>query len=106
MDPSKTFEATQLSGRIDSLLREYGLSSQADIDSVRTREGEIFNDHNLRFQLDRITISQLIAFNNALKQDTPYINIESVRIEANRKNPEQLEVRYGVNSFDLKDGSL
>ena len=106
VDPSKTFEATQLSGRIDSLLREYGLSSQADIDSVRTREGEIFNDHNLRFQLDRITISQLIAFNNALKQDAPYINIESVRIEANRKNPEQLEVRYGVNSFDLKDDSL
>ncbi len=106
VDPSKTYEAARLSGRVDTLLREYGLSSQADIDPVRTREGEIFNDHNLRVRLSRITIAQLIAFNNALSMDSPYINIESVRIAANRNNPEQLDVRYEINSFDLKDDML
>lgn len=106
VDPSKTYEAARLSGRVDALLREYGLSAQADIDPVRTREGEIFNDHNIRVRLNRISIAQLIAFNEALGMDTPYINIESVRIAANRNNPEQLDVRYEINSFDLKDDML
>lgn len=103
VDPSKTYAAAQLSGRIDSRLRSADLSGRADIDSVRTREGEIFNDHNLRVQLNRISIAQLIHFNALLKEDTPYINIQSVRIRANRRNPEQLDVRFEINSFDLKE---
>lgn len=106
VDPSKTFAATQLSGRIDNLLRSTGLSGSADIDSVRTREGEIFNDHNLRVRLSRISIGQLINFNTLLKEDSPYINVQSVRIAANRRNPEELDVRFEINSFDLKADSF
>lgn len=106
VDPSKTFAAARLSGRVDSLLRASGLSARADIDPVRTREGEIFNDHNLRVRLSRISIAQLIQFNQAIRQDSPYINIESVRVAANRGNPEQLDVRFEINSFDLKEESL
>ena len=106
VDPSKTYAAAQLSGRIDSLLRSVGLSGKADIDSVRTREGEIFNDHNLRVRLNRISINQLINFNARLKEETPYINIQSVRIAASRKNPEELDVRVEINSFDLKEQGL
>lgn len=106
VDPSKTYAAAQLSGHVDSLIRKSGLSGQADIDPVRTREGEIFNDHNLRVRLSRISIAQLIKLNNLLKQETPYINIQSVRIQKNSRNPEQLDVRYEINSFDLKDPNL
>ena len=106
VDPAKTYAAVQLSGRVDSLLRSARLSGRADIDSVRTREGEIFNDHNLRVRLNRVSLKQLINLNSLLKQDTPYINIQSVRIEANRRNPQQLDVRIEVNSFDLKEDSL
>jgi len=106
VDPSKTYAAAQLSGRVDSLVRQTGLSGQADIDPVRTRESEIFNDHNLRLRLSRISIAQLIKLNNLLKQETPYINIQSVRIQKDRRNPEQLDVRYEINSFDLKDPNL
>ena len=103
VDPSKTYAASQLSGKIDSLIRQTGLSNQADIDPVRTREGEIFNDHNLRVRLSRISIAQLIVLNKLLIQETPYINLQSVRIQKNRSNPEQLDVRYQINSFDLID---
>lgn len=106
VDPSKTYQAAQLSGRIDALLRSAGLSGQSDIDPVLTREGEIFNDHNVRVELKRISIAQLIEFNNLLKKDTPYINTQSVRIGANRRNPEELDVRFEINSFDLKEQSL
>lgn len=106
VDPSKTYAAAQLSGQVDNLVRRTGLSGQADIDPVRTREGEIFNDHNLRLRLSRISIAQLIKLNNLLKQETPYINIQSVRIQKNSRSPEQLDVRYEINSFDLKDPNL
>ena len=103
VDPSKTYAAAQLSGQIDGLIRQTGLSNQADIDPVRTREGEIFNDHNLRVRLSRISIAQLIKLNKLLQQESPYINLQSVRIQKNRTKPDQLEVRYQINSFDLKD---
>ena len=106
VDPAKTYSAAQLSGRIDSLVRKAGLSTQADQDPVRTREGEIFNDHNLRVRLSRISISQLININALLKQETPYINIQSVRINASRQNPEELDARLEINSFDLKEETL
>lgn len=106
VDPSKTYAAAQLSGRVDTLVRQTGLSVQADIDRVLTREGEIFNDHNLRLRLSGISIAQLIKLNNLLKQETPYINIQSVRIQKDRRKPEQLDVRYEINSFDLKDPNL
>ena len=103
VDPSKTYAASQLSGQIDGLVRQTGLSNQADIDPVRTREGEIFNDHNLQVRLSRISIAQLIELNKVLQQETPYINLQRVRIQKNRTKPEQLDVRYQINSFDLKD---
>ena len=106
VDPSKTYAAAQLSGQVDNLVRRTSLSGQADIHPVRTREGEIFNDHNLRLRLSRISIAQLIKLNNLLKQETPYINIQSVRIQKNSRSPEQLDVRYEINSFDLKDPNL
>ena len=104
VDPAKTFAAAKLSGHVDNLIRRIGLS--ADIDPVLTREGEIFNDHNLRVRLGRISIAQLIQINKLFQKETPYINIQSVRIQKNRSNPMQLDVRYEINSFDLKDPNL
>lgn len=106
VDPSKTYAAAQLSGHVDNLIRRSGLTRQADIDPVRTREGEIFNDHKLSVRLDPISIAQFIKLDNLLRQETPYINIQSVQIQKDRRNPEQLDVRYDINSFDLKDPNL
>lgn len=103
VDPSKTYSGPQLSGRIDTLLRQAGLSSLADIDPVRTKEGEIFNDHDLRIRLNRITLAQLVRINSLLIKESPYINLQSMRIKANRREREQLDVRIEVNSFELKN---
>ncbi|WP_269523863.1 hypothetical protein [Coraliomargarita parva] len=106
VDPSKTYNSQQLSGQIDTLLRQANLSANADLNPVRTREGEIFNDHNIRVRLSRISISQLIQFNELIKRYTPYITMESVRISKNRNRPEELDARFEINSFELKDTSL
>ena len=103
VDPKKTYAGSQLSGQLDDILRQVALSGSADIDPVQTREGEIFNDHNLRIRLNRISIAQLIKLNKLLSQETPYINIQSVSVTKNRRNPEELDVRFKINSFDLKN---
>ncbi len=103
VDPAKTYASTRLAGRIDALVRQAGLLPNADIAPVRTREGEIFNDHNVRVRLSRISIADLIEFNSLLEQYSPYINLESIRIRKNRNRPEELDVRYEINSFELKD---
>ena len=103
VDPEKTYDGPRLSGRIDTMLRQVSLSASADIDPVKTREGEIFNDHNIRVRLNRISIAQLIRLNKLLSQETPYINLQSVRISKNRRKPEELDARYQINSFDLKN---
>jgi len=101
VDPQKTFEGTQLSGKVDSMLRQTGLSTSADIDPVLTREGEIFNDHTIRVRLKRISISQLIQISELLGKETPYINLQSVQISKNRAKPKELDIRFKINSFDL-----
>ena len=103
VDPKKTYARAQLSGRIDSIVRQVGLSGKADIDPVKTEEGEIFNNHDVNIRLSRISIAQLIQLNKLLSQETPYINLQSVRVSKNRKKPEELDARFKINSFDLND---
>lgn len=106
VDPNKTFSGAQLSEKIDSLLRQAGLSSSADIDPVKTREGEIFNDHDIRIRLKRISIADLIQLNQLIRKETPYINTEKVQITKNRNDPEELDIRFQINSFDLIEDSI
>ncbi|MGC6456503.1 MAG: hypothetical protein ACON39_04580 [Coraliomargaritaceae bacterium] len=101
VDPTQTFSASQLSGRIDEILRKAQLSNLADIDPVRSKQGEIFNDHNIRVRLARISIAQIVEFNKLLRQETPYINVQKVNLAANRSKPTQIDARYEINSFEL-----
>lgn len=101
VDTKKTYDGAQLSGKVDNLLREAALSGSADIDPVQTREGEIFNDHTIRVRLKRISIAQLIELNQLLSKETPYINIQSIRISKNQRKPEELDIRLRINSFNL-----
>ena len=60
VEPSKTFSAAQLSGRIDAIIRSIKLEEKTDIDPVQTRIGEIFNDSD---ELNGISISPKKEFN-------------------------------------------
>ena len=106
LDSQKTFNAAQLSGRVDSLLRTAGLSSLADIDSVKSSQGEIFNEHTVRVQLKRISIGQLVQFNKLLRDESPYINQLTVRINADRRNRKLLDVRFEIASLELNSQSI
>jgi hypothetical protein len=52
-------------------------------------------------QLKRASIAQYVQFNNRLLQEAPYINQQSVLIKANRRNPEELDIRFEIASLEL-----
>jgi hypothetical protein len=106
VDPSKTFSAAQLSGKVDALIREIKLESNADIDPVQTRNGEIFNDHTMRLRLKGISLAQFIVLNNILKKNSPYIEAKSIRITKNQRKPQEMNIRFEINSFDLKEKNI
>ena len=102
VEPNKTFSASQLAGRIDDIVRQAGLATKADINPVKTREGEIFDDHNIRVRLRRIDIGQVIDFNSRIRDESPYINIEKVTLTPVKNKEAEIDARFEINSFELK----
>lgn len=106
VEPSKTFSAAQLSGQVDSTIRSIQLETKTDIDPVQTRNGEIFNDHTMRLRLNSVSINQFMTLNENLKKHSPYISAKSIRITKNQRKPEAMNIRFEINSFDLKEKNI
>ena len=101
LEPSRTYSGPQLPGKIDNLLHQAGLSAKADIDPVKSQEGEIYNQHNLRVHLKRISIAELIKFSNLLLNEAPYINQQNLRISSQKGREEILNARFEIYSIEL-----
>jgi hypothetical protein len=100
VDPSRTYSASQLSGRIDNLARANNLT--ADIDPVATREGQIFNNHRVRVRLNRLSPESLLAFTQSLHNESPYITLDRLRLNPNRASADTLDAQFEISSFELK----
>ena len=101
----KTFTGPELAGKIDEIARQQeGVVFESF--TPRTDSDTEFNLHSLRIRFRRASIAELLTFNEALKAENPYITLESLRINANKSNPEQLDAQFVVSSFELKDSSL
>ena len=106
VEPNKTFSAAQLSGQVDALIREIKLEGKTDIDPVQTQTSEIFNDHMMRLRLKGVSVQEFIEFDRRLKTFSPYIAPKSIRISKNQRRPQELNIRFEINSFDLNQGSI
>ncbi len=105
LDTEKTFTASQLVGKIDEIARATdGLAYE--IFTPRTENDAEFNLHSLRIRFRRASLGELISFNEALRQEEPYITLENLRITANKSNPAELDALFVLSSFELKNNSL
>lgn len=99
LDPSRTLNATQLSGEVGSLAREAGL--RPAITTPRTTGGDVFSNNTLTVSANKSDLDSLISFTEALQDRAPYIGIEQVIITADRSNPMLLDVRYDISSVEV-----
>lgn len=105
LDGSKTFSAAQLVGRLDSLARENEVSS-FDISTPATQETQLFSFHNVRLSIKRARISELIRFDQAVKEHSPYIALSDFQLSANKRDPRFLDAVFELVSFELKEEAL
>jgi len=102
-NPESTFDSASLVGRVDALARETGVSH--DISTPRTQQGDQFEFHTLRVTLRRTPMEKWLAFDARLRAESPYINLESVRLSADSRDPTQFSGQFILKSFELKDSS-
>ena len=105
LDGSKTFSASQLVGRLDSLARENEVSS-FDISTPSTVETQLFSFHNVRLSIKRARIGELIRFDQAVKTYSPYIALGDFQVSANKRDPRFLDAVFELVSFELKEEAL
>lgn len=104
LEPEKTYSSSQLVEKLDNIARKAGLNF--DINSPTTQEGDIFNAHTVRIQFKKSGIADLIEFDQKLKEESPYLGLERMRIMANKADPRQLDAQFLVSSFELKNKSI
>ncbi len=105
LDGNKTFSGAQLVGRLDSLARQNEVSS-FDISTPSTQSTQLFNFHTVRLSIKRARISELIRFDQAVKEHSPYIALGDFRISANKRDPRFLDAVFELVSFELKEDAL
>ncbi len=101
-NPESTFNSAALVGRIDGLARQTSVNH--DISTPRTQQGEKFEFHTMRVSIRNTPMEKWLAFAGKLEAESPYINLESVRLNADNRNPELLDGQLILKSFELKDG--
>lgn len=101
VEPEKTYSSSQLVEKLDNIARKAGLNF--DINSLSTQEGDIFNAHTVRIQFKKSGIVDLIEFDQKIKEESPYLGLERMRIVANKATPRQLDAQFLVSSFELKN---
>jgi hypothetical protein len=105
LDSSKTFSASQLVGRLDSIARENEVGS-FDISTPSTLESQLFTFNNVRLSIKRAKIGELIRFEQAVKGYSPYIALSDFQINANTRDPRFLDATFELVSFELKEEAL
>lgn len=102
-DPEKTRDSAELTGHIDYLVNTSGLSPRNF--NTRTQPGDMFDWHEMSLSLGEAPLESLMRFVASIRREAPYINLEQVRLSADQRNPELVDARFLINSFELRNGA-
>lgn len=101
IDPSRTYSGSELFSHIDNLARQSELA--ADISSPTRREERIFNTNSVRVSVRRASLEQLISFVHSVRSEAPYLALRRFQIDANQRDPRQLNAQLEIESFELAE---
>lgn len=101
LDSERTYSANQLEGRIDDLARSLEVRNH-DLTPAITQDGDIYATHLVRLRIDNGNLSDLVAFNQAIQEESPYIVINQCQISANQRDPRLLDASFEISSIELK----
>ncbi|MGE9296450.1 MAG: hypothetical protein ACQKBV_09215 [Puniceicoccales bacterium] len=100
----RTYDSASLAGRVDQLAQQTGINLVNF--TTRSQESNIYVLHIMRLTIRDTPLKRLMAFDDALDKEQPYINQVSVSLDANRRNEELLDASIIIKSFELKPGGF
>ncbi|MGF1485066.1 MAG: hypothetical protein ACFBZ8_11960 [Opitutales bacterium] len=101
LDPSLTFDHRRLTLEVDSLARRLGLR-RINLSTPRSEDSDAFVFHTMRFEADQASLAKLIEFEAALRERSPYISLESLKIDPLERNPNLVKATFVLRSFELR----
>ena len=104
LDTTKTYSGSELVGKIDTIARGPGINF--DIGSPRTEDLETVKIHTIRINFRKVEIGDLISFDQKIRDESPYMGLTGVKVDANKADPRLLNARFTISSFELKDSSI
>lgn len=101
LDPKKTFNPSQLAGKVETLAREHNLNY-----SLKTPQSENqppITIHKLNLIVSNTTIEDLLQFEKKLQSEKPYIALSKMTLKAGQRDREKLAATFVINAFELSE---
>ena len=99
MKPEQTFTQSELAQKIDNIARQHNLTYTAR--KAKSVEDGLLDLHTITVTIPNATIEKLIAFDSLLRDESPYMALQYVRISANLKAP-YLRADFRIRSFERR----
>ncbi len=87
-------------GKIDTLIKQFGLEGRLDAPKRRVRDALSFNTYNLR--INNTEYDFLMKFTQAINEQFPYVNLDDLQIVPDRRNPRLLNASLRLRAIEFK----
>lgn len=89
----------EVNARIDDLIRKYGFAD-FKINTPRSSSGRPLSFHTFTIDLGRANYNRLIDFTDEIKTNLPYVSLQQIAIQAQRRTPQFLDVKLELKSIE------
>ena len=89
----------EVNARIDDLIRKYGFAD-FKINTLRSSAGRPLSFHTFTIDLGKAKYNRLIDFTDEIKTNLPYVSLQQITIQAQRRTPQFLDVKLELKSIE------
>lgn len=100
-DPGKTFNGERLLQEVDVFATNLKLRNR-DFKNPKVKDGDLLTLYSMPYVIKNYPIEKLVAFEESIRNEFPYIGISSLVITVKKSDPKFLTANFIINSFELK----
>ena len=100
LDPASTFDAVRLQAELDTIATAAGITNKT-IGDTRTDKTAQFSVNYATITMRIVDYASLTKFYEELKKRSPYIGLDSLTMQANAANVNQLTATIQVSSVEV-----
>lgn len=95
----RSMGAAEFAGALDGLVRKHRFAFRLDAPSTERRPPVAI--HTITLLLEKAEIGAIVAMIAELRSTMPLVNVEQLTLNADRRNPLQLDARLRLSSLEI-----